>query len=123
MIETWCWRCGIEYPMLEDSEWSVIQTAHAFMHEDRAAPMRQLAADARRLGLSQPRAIDRNAPLVAQRLWHMIAGFEMFTGILETSPNPIYHHVLSAYGPPCSCCGKLLRTRNATYCVACGTRA
>ncbi len=86
MIETWCWRCGVEYPMLEDSEWSVIQTAHALLHEDNYAPMHQLAADAKRLGLPRPRPVDTNAPLMAQRLWHMIAGYEMFTGILETTP-------------------------------------
>ena len=109
--------------MLEDSEWSVLQTAHSLLHDDHLAPMRQLAADAKRLRLRPPRPVDTSAPLMAQRLWHLIAGFEMFTRILESSPNPIYHHRLSVYGPPCSGCGKLLRTPNATYCVGCGAPA
>jgi len=121
MIETWCWRCGVVYPMLEDAEWDVIQKAHALLFSDRDAPMQQLSSDAKRLGLPLPRPIDKHAPLVARRFWHMIAGFEMFTGILESSPNPIYHHRLSAHGPPSKSCGRLLRTARAAYCAACGT--
>jgi hypothetical protein len=34
--------------------------------------------------------------------------YERITGIRETNPNAIYHHVLSLYGPPCVKCGKPL---------------
>jgi rRNA maturation endonuclease Nob1 len=45
--------------------------------------------------------------------------FEL-TGIQETNVNSLWHHRLSLYGPPCSCCGKLLRTPRAKFCAACG---
>jgi len=38
--------------------------------------------------------------------------FEL-TGFEETNPNAVWHHVASQYGPPCSSCGKPLRTPRA----------
>jgi hypothetical protein len=35
-------------------------------------------------------------------------------------PSHLIHHRISKYGPPCSSCGKPLRTRRANYCAACG---
>jgi len=49
----------------------------------------------------------------------MLNEYERVTGYHETNPNAIYHHVLSLYGPPCSHCGKPLRTPQARFCGSC----
>jgi hypothetical protein len=41
------------------------------------------------------------------------------TGFHETNANAIFHHRLSEYGPPCTPCGKPLRTPNAKFCGHC----
>ena|ERR1700754_4799856 len=46
--------------------------------------------------------------------------FEL-TGFEETNPNAVWHHLAGLYGPPCSSCGKPLRTPRAQMCAACGT--
>jgi len=48
--------------------------------------------------------------------------YERITGFHETNINALYHHVVSLYGPPCSKCGKPLRTPRARFCAACGFR-
>jgi rRNA maturation endonuclease Nob1 len=42
------------------------------------------------------------------------------TGCFESDANAIWHHRLSDYGPPCRACGRLLRTKRARVCAACG---
>jgi hypothetical protein len=49
----------------------------------------------------------------------LLREYERITGVHETNPNAIYHHVLSMYGSPCTNCGKPLRTPNAKLCGAC----
>jgi hypothetical protein len=49
----------------------------------------------------------------------LLREYERITGVRETNPNAIYHHMLSMYGPPCTHCGKPLRTPRATVCGAC----
>jgi hypothetical protein len=48
-----------------------------------------------------------------------LSEYARITGFRETNPNAIYHHVLSMYGPPCTYCGRPLRTPRATICGAC----
>ena len=47
--------------------------------------------------------------------------YERITGVHETNPNAVYHHVLLMYGPPCKRCGKPLRTPQARLCGSCTT--
>lgn len=46
--------------------------------------------------------------------------YEDMTGIRETNINAIWHHRIKEYGPPCTKCGKPLRTPRASFCAACG---
>jgi hypothetical protein len=50
----------------------------------------------------------------------LLARYYEITGFRETNPNAVGHHRLSMYGPPCSSCGKPLRTPRAKSCDACG---
>jgi hypothetical protein len=47
--------------------------------------------------------------------------YERLTGFRETNHLALWHHRLSLYGPPCTHCGKPLRTPEAKLCAACGT--
>ena len=49
----------------------------------------------------------------------LLREYERITGFRETNPNAIHHHVVSMYGPPCTACGKPLRTPRARFCAAC----
>lgn len=46
--------------------------------------------------------------------------YERMTGFRETNINAIWHHRIADYGPPCTECGKPLRTPRANLCAACG---
>lgn len=46
--------------------------------------------------------------------------YEQMTGFPETNVNALWHHRLSELGPPCSACGKPLRTQVARFCAECG---
>jgi len=46
--------------------------------------------------------------------------YRRITGFDESNHNAIWHHRISLYGPPCSSCGKPLRTPQAKACAACG---
>ena len=107
--------------MLEDYEWAVVAKAHnARADGDNAAAFSVLQESAQTLGLPAPIQPTGDTKPIAKAFWHLIAGYHMFTGVLEKSPNPIWHHVIGHHGPPCENCGKLLRTKRASYCVACG---
>lgn len=49
-----------------------------------------------------------------------LAPYEALTGFRETSPNALFHHRASHFGPDCEDCGKPLRTPWARFCAACG---
>ncbi len=42
------------------------------------------------------------------------------TGYRETDPDLLWHHRVALFGPPCTTCGKPLRTPRAKMCVECG---
>jgi len=106
-------------PMLEDDEWAVLMAAHR-VSETPGAALRILADEAARRGLPAPRAVPDDAGGIMRRLWHMLAGYGMFTGVEEDVVNAVWHHKASLYGPPCPACGKPLRTPQARLCAACG---
>jgi hypothetical protein len=115
----WCWRCGMELPMLDDDEWAVIQRAWTLTRSPGEA-LAILAREAGARGLPPPRPVPRETGGLARRLWPLSAAYEMFTGVAGTNPNAVAHHRVSIYGPPCPECGKPLRTPRARCCAACG---
>jgi hypothetical protein len=48
--------------------------------------------------------------------------YEELTGATGFGADQIMKHRLALYGPPCSNCGKPLRTPQAKLCAACGAR-
>lgn len=100
----YCWRCRQEVPMLDEREWELFYPA---MGVQGIQHYRQLYQ------VSLKEAMERFEQPVLD------AYFEL-TGYRETSYNALWHHRLSLYGPPCSACGKPLRTGRARFCAACG---
>ncbi|HYR32931.1 MAG TPA: hypothetical protein VEQ87_01445 [Burkholderiales bacterium] len=49
-----------------------------------------------------------------------LAKYQALTGYRETDANALSHHRAALYGPPCTKCGKPLRTPRASVCAACG---
>src|SRR5262245_9185753 len=104
----YCWRCGIEVPMFDESEYRVI-----YDHWVRA--VRIVKEQAR----FQPVA-DRRVFIMA-RYRPLFDAYTQITGKDEVfEPSSILHHRIAVLGPPCSDCGKPLRTPRAKYCAACG---
>ena len=103
MKRQWCWRCNCEMPMVDEAEWSEMLAAK------NTAEVREqsgVKGEAHENGLQR-----------------MLESYIRITGFSETNPAAVWHHRLALYGPPCSSCGKPLRTSKAKLCAACGARA
>ena len=102
----YCWRCDMVLPMLDDDEWVQLEPL-------LANPVERIKSyrEAHGVGLREAHehAFDE-----------ALAFYNALTGFNETNANALWHHRLSDYGPPCTHCGKPLRTPRARLCAACG---
>ena len=107
MRTLWCWRCKRDVAMLDEAEFEVVRQAHTRGVEAikdyrqrngatlQATPIRELHRPVRE-------------------------AYEQMTGATGFDADHILKHRLSLYGPPCSVCGKPLRTPQSKLCAACG---
>ena len=95
----WCWRCKMDVPMLDEDEYQLVTGKHG------------------------PKSGGNLAEKIESFHGPVLREYERITGFHETNGNAVYHHRLSLYGPPCSACGKPLRTPQAKFCAACGQPA
>src|SRR6185312_2868162 len=103
----YCWRCGTEMPMLDEHEWEKVRPLLAL-------PVEKTKRYRAEYGLSLLEARDR-------AFAEALAMYKAITGIEMTNPIALWHHQISLFGPPCTNCGKPLRTPLAKRCVECGT--
>ncbi|WP_386066312.1 hypothetical protein ACFJIW_17465 [Tahibacter sp. UC22_41] len=106
--DLYCWRCDMVIPMLEEHEWALVEP----LLRNAVSELQHYALQH---GLSPAEAKDRALGRSARDKYRELTGFE------ETNVNALYHHRASLYGPPCTACGKPLRTPRASFCAACGT--
>lgn len=104
----YCWRCRIDIPMLTEDEWDQV-CPHLVNALDQIKRYRDehacSLAEATQKGFGQG-ALEQ---------------YRRLTGFNETNPNALFHHRISLYGPPCTGCGKPLRTPQARVCAMCST--
>jgi len=106
--------------MLDDDEWAVLVEAHR-SGGDEASRMAVIDRARVARGLPEPLPLRADATAAQRKLRHLSVGYEMFTGVAESDPNLVWHHVVSQYGPPCVRCGKPLRHAGAEQCRECGS--
>jgi hypothetical protein len=99
MKEPYCWRCRVEIPMLDETQFE--QVLIELMFGGDAMHRRVPEAEAYRSALDL---------------------YEEFTGVRETNFRALYHHRIAMYGRPCAHCGKPLCTPAARFCAACWQR-
>lgn len=97
----------MEIPMLDEAEFSVISELYS-------QGMRATKEYRKKHGLPI------NECSIEERFRPVRDEYARITGMKETNHLAIMHHRISIYGPPCDHCGKPLRTREASFCAACG---
>jgi hypothetical protein len=102
-----CWRCEMDMPMLEESEWEVIEP----LLTKQIAILKNYREQT---GCDLKTAMKEAFKPATDKYFEL-------TGFLEANHNAIWHHRLKAFGPECVSCGHLLRTPKASYCANCGT--
>lgn len=103
-----CWRCNADIPMLSEEEWQLVNPD---------GYIEQVKRYRQEHGCSLGEALE--AGLGEETL----AAYHRLTGFREMNPAALFHHRVALYGPPCSNCGKPLRTPATRSCVACGVSA
>jgi hypothetical protein len=93
-------------PMLDDQEY--VEIASLFRVGFQSVKDHRVTTDAPLKSIS-----------LTERFAAMLGLYEAMTGYRETNPNAVMHHRLSLYGPPCTHCGKPLRTPRAKLCASC----
>lgn len=86
----WCWRCSMEVPMMDETEFLRAEELYRKIFSSRDLKGTELVT------------------------YH----YEL-TGVYIGVPNAIIHHRIASYGPPCELCGKPYRTPQARFCAAC----
>lgn len=103
----YCWRCDMDIPMLDEDEWA------------KLAPLLDAAIEnIKRYRLRHEAALG-DVP-IPEMYWAASEMYSKLTGVDVISPDALWRHRLSLYGPPCVACGKPLRTPQAKLCAACG---
>jgi hypothetical protein len=105
----YCWRCGIDVPMLDEAEWAQV-------HRLLTDTIQNIQQYRRATGASLLDAKSQDWGRAARDK------FLELTGFVETNENAVWHHRMSLFGPPCVHCGKLLRTKSARVCAECWRR-
>ncbi len=90
------------------------KTEYAQLHSDAMRATQEFRAQ-HRLPLTGLSSEERFRPVLDL--------YEQLTGFRETNVNAVMHHRLALYGPPCTICGKPLRTPQASRCMVCGAGA
>jgi hypothetical protein len=103
----YCWRCGVEMPMLDEEEFAVVE--HLFG-----------AAFSATREFREQHGLPLGYISIEERFRPVLEAYERLTGFCETNPNAVVHHRLALFGPPCLACGKPLRSPRARRCMECG---
>src|SRR4051794_33433553 len=105
----WCWRCRIEMPMLEETEFAEVAKLYSEAMKETKHFRETTGSD-----LKHPTISDLFRPVREK--------YEELTGMKGLHENAIMHHRIAIYGPPCARCGKPLRTPKAKLCASCGVQ-
>jgi hypothetical protein len=104
----YCWRCCTDVPMLDETEFAVVEALYFQAVTTIKANARLQDAGIR-------------AEFIMQQYQPVLEAYRRITGQDHTThPSDLMHHRIAKYGPICVQCGKPLRTPKAKYCAACG---
>ena len=105
--QTYCWRCGIEVPMLTEPEWAQVAPLLSKSVQDIKSFREDTGAS---LKVAVQQGFDRAA----------LDKYRELTGAIEANIGALWHHRLADCGPPCDSCGRPMRTKEARFCAECG---
>jgi len=106
----WCWRCKMDLPMLDEDEYEEVRELYS-----QCMKATKEFREKHGLPLSK---ID-----MKERFKPVCDAYERLTGRKETVANAVMHHRIALYGPPCTKCGRVLRTSKSNKCFECGQPA
>ena len=92
------------------------------LDEDEYAEVRALYSQCMRATqeFRQAHGIPLESADMSDRFRPVCDAYERMTGMKETVANAIMHHRIAQYGPPCTQCGRVLRTPQSSKCLECG---